>query len=176
MGFDLTPTLYSTIADLIGLQSQDNAFLFAGISTGSLVPVDLSIDDIVSFLGSGSLLASSTGSLMDIESEIRTTMATMTPRERVWMSWVGRGLLSWSLRRSGDLDSLLTSGSQSQLFTTIIDRRNDAIIKYIQEHPTANIAVIYGALHFNGVYEALQRLDPQWSVTHIENREPYSIR
>ena len=88
MGFDLTPTLYSTIADLISLQSQDNAFLFSGISTGSLVSVDLSIDDIVSHLGTGSQLASSTGSLMDIESEIRSTIATMTPRERIWVSWV----------------------------------------------------------------------------------------
>ena len=92
------------------------------------------------------------------------------------MSWVGRGLLSWLLRRSADLDSLLTGGSQAQLFTTIIDRRNDAIIRYIQEHPTTNIVVVYGALHFNGVYEALQRTDPKWSVTHIENSEPYSIR
>ena len=113
---------------------------------------------------------------MDIESEIRSTMASMTPRERTWMSWVGGGLLSWSLRRSADLDSLSTGGSQAQLFTTIIDRRNDAIIRYIQEHPTERIAIVYGALHFNGVYESLQRLDPPWTVTHIESREPYSIR
>lgn len=55
MGFDFTPTLYANIADLIGLSSQDNKFLFDGIATGSLVSVDLSIDDIVKLMGTGSL-------------------------------------------------------------------------------------------------------------------------
>jgi hypothetical protein len=50
MGFDFTPTLYSNIADLIGLASQDNQVLFAGIATGSLVSADLSIDDIVKLI------------------------------------------------------------------------------------------------------------------------------
>jgi len=47
IGFQMTPTLYSSIASMIDLESQDNQSLFAGISTGSLVSVDLSIDDIV---------------------------------------------------------------------------------------------------------------------------------
>jgi hypothetical protein len=46
LGFSLTHDLYSEIASLIGLQSQDNRILYAGISTGSLRSVDLSIDDI----------------------------------------------------------------------------------------------------------------------------------
>lgn len=174
--FSFTPTLYSTLADLIWLQSQDNQSLFAGISTGSLVSVDLSIDEIVSYLGTGSQNLASTWSLVDIETEIRSTMDAISPRERSWIGWVGRWLLSWSLRRSGDLAGMLTTGSQGQLFTTIIDRRNDAIVRYIQEHPTQRIAIVYWALHFNGVYEALQRIDPKWSVIRIENSKPYSIR
>ncbi len=47
MGFNFTPTLYKEVANLIGLKNQDNTFLFDGINTGSLVSVDLSIDDIV---------------------------------------------------------------------------------------------------------------------------------
>lgn len=125
-------------------------------------------------MSSGSQLVSSTGSLLDIETEIRSIASVLTPRERLWTSWVGRGFLSWSLRRSGDLESLLTSGSQTQLFTTIIDRRDDAIIRYIQDHPQENIAIVYGALHFNGVYEALQKIDSQWVVTQIESSEPYT--
>ena len=88
MGFDMTPTLYSTVADLIDLQSQDNHFLFASISTGSLVSVDLSIDDIVALMGTGSQDTIATGSLSSIEPEIRSTMMSMTQRDRVWMSWV----------------------------------------------------------------------------------------
>ncbi len=51
LGFDLTPSLYSDIASLIDLMSQDNKFLFANVSTGSLISVDLSIDDIMNLMG-----------------------------------------------------------------------------------------------------------------------------
>ena len=113
--------------------------------------------------------------LPDLGAEIITTRDSLTPQERIFVGWVGRGLLSWSLRRSDDLDTLLIPASQTRLFTTIIDRRNDAIIAYIQAHPQENIAIVYGALHFNGVYEALQRLSPQWTVTHIESSQPYQL-
>jgi hypothetical protein len=180
MGFDLTPTLYSTIADLVWLQSQDNHSLFDGVATWSLVSVDLSIDDIVGLMVTGSQENISSGSVSasvsGIETEIRSALVTISPRERVWMSWVGRWLLSWSLRRSDDLSDIFTTGSYSRLFTTIIDRRNDTIVSYIQDHPHQNIAVVYWAMHFNGVYETLQRLSPAWQISHIGNSEPYTIK
>ncbi len=73
----------------------------------------------------------------------------MSVREQLFFGWVGRGLLNWGLKRSGNLDMILSSPDQSRLFSTIIDRRNDAIVTYIQTHPNQNIAIIYGALHFN---------------------------
>lgn len=50
MGFDFTPTLYSKIASVINLQSQDNKMLYSGILTGSLESIDLSIDEIVALM------------------------------------------------------------------------------------------------------------------------------
>lgn len=172
LGFDLSPTLYRTIADLIWLQSQDNAFLFSSISTGSLVSVDLSIDEIVTLMGTGSQIQAPT-EVVNIESEIIKATGLLTPQERQFAGWVARGLLSWSLKQSDDIDRLLVSWPQSRLFETIIDRRNDAIVAYVQEHPTENIAIIYGALHFNWVYESLQRLDPTWTITGIDSINPY---
>jgi hypothetical protein len=62
------------------------------------------------------------------------------------------------------------------LWTSIIDRRNDAIIAYIRSHPTENIAVVYGALHFNGVYLSLQKIDPNWKIIDIKNQSPYQSK
>lgn len=50
MGFEFTPTLYKEVANLILLQNQDNKALFDQVNTGSLVSVDLSVDDIVTFM------------------------------------------------------------------------------------------------------------------------------
>ncbi|NRH21104.1 hypothetical protein HOO68_03605 [Candidatus Gracilibacteria bacterium] len=172
IGFDFTPTLYSEIANIIGLQSQDNKMLFEGINTGSLVSVDLSIDEIISLMGTG--IVTSTGEVVDIESEIQKTLSALTSRERIFTGWIARGFMNWSLKQSDDMTSVLTSGSGAQLFTTIIDRRNDKIIEYIQGHPDQNIAVVYGALHFNGVYEALQRANPTWKMKQIKKYTPYN--
>jgi len=96
--------------------------------------------------------------ILDLESEIDDIRSQMTDRDQLFLSWVARGLLNWSLSRSSDIDALLASSpDRSRLFSTIIDRRDDAIVAYIRAHPTENIAIVYGALHFNGVYESLQR-------------------
>jgi hypothetical protein len=171
MGFDFTPTLYAGIADLIGLHSQDNKDLYAGIATGSLVSIDLSIDDLVRLMGTGT--TTTTGSLRNIESEIQSAVSMLSGQERVFIGWVARGVLSWSLKQSDSIDAFLTSSAQPQLFTTIIDRRNDSIVDYIVSHPKQKIAVVYGALHFNGVYEALQKIDPKWQTVHINSSSPY---
>lgn len=76
IGFDFTPTLYSEIANIIGLQSQDNKMLFDGISTGSLVSVDLSIDDIISLMGTGNI--ASTGQTMNMESDLQETFNNLS--------------------------------------------------------------------------------------------------
>ena len=87
---------------------------------------------------------------------------------------MARGILSWSLKQSAHIESLLTDPRQSRLFETIIDRRNDRIVEYIVTHPKQKIVVVYGALHFNGVYESLQKKQKGWNTTHIENISPYS--
>lgn len=154
--------------------SQDNKFLFANVSTGSVISVDLSIDDIMILMGTGGV-SPDPKTLPDLSAQIKILRENMTAREQLFLGWVGRGLLNWGLKRSGNLDMILSSPDQSRLFSTIIDRRNDAIVKYIQTHPNQNIAIIYGALHFNGVYEALQKSSTGWTVTHITSSEPYSI-
>lgn len=172
IGFDFTPTLYSEIANLIGLQSQDNKMLFEGINTGSLVSVDLSIDEIISLMGTGTI--ASTGEVMNIESDLQDTLGHLSVREQLFTGWMARGFMNWSLKQSDDMASLLTSGPQIQLYSTIIDRRNDRIVEYIQAHPDQKIAIVYGALHFNGVYEALQHTSSKWKMNQVKKYTPYS--
>lgn len=172
VGFNFTPTLYSEVAQFIWLQSQDNKILFEWISTGSLVNVDLSIDDIISFMGTWSQVNS--WIVFDIESEIRSLNDVITPRERIFAGWIAWGLLNWSLKQSGDPDLLTNVHTHPNLFTTIINHRNDRIIEYIQKNPNKKIAIVYWALHFNGVYESLQKIDPNWKTVNTRISKPYN--
>ncbi len=145
--------------------------LFDGIATGSLVSVDVSIDDIIRMMGTGTTI--NTGSVVDIESALEKNMTSLSSQERIFIGWLARGILSWSLKQSGTIDTLMASPTQARLFDTIVDRRNDSIVAYILAHPTEKIAIVYGALHFNGVYRALQKHDSHWQISKIETRSPY---
>ncbi len=135
--------------------------------------VDLSIDDIVKLMGTGSIIAS-TGSVEDVESDILELIPHMNYQEKIFISWMARGFLNWSLKQSEDINMIMASSDQSNLFETIIDRRNDKIVEYIITHPKKKIVVVYGALHFNGVYESLQKRDKNWITSKIQSITPYS--
>lgn len=141
--------------------------------TGSLVSVDLSIDDIMKIMGTGSILTT-TGSLKNVESEILEILPTMSHQESVFIRWMATGFLNWSLKQPQDTSMALIPIDQSKLFETIIDRRNDKIVEYILAHPKQKIAIVYGALHFNGVYESLQKIDKNWTTIDIKNSTPYN--
>lgn len=98
----------------------------------------------------------------------------MNYQEKIFISWMARGFLNWSLKQTDDIAMIIASSDQSKLFETIIDRRNDKIVEYIITHPKEKIAVVYGALHFNGVYETLQKRDKNWKTINIKNSKPYS--
>lgn len=52
MGIKWTHTLYPTLAKSLSLVAQDDS-LYAGIASGSLQNVDLSLDAIVEYIGTG---------------------------------------------------------------------------------------------------------------------------
>lgn len=173
MWFQFTPTLYTTISSFLQLESQDNQKLYLGISTGSLVSVDLSIDDMIAHMGSGALETSTGTVVTDIESQIAIMTTTLSSRESDFARWVVRWLLSWSLKNTGSIEEALSRGPQKDIFDAILRHRNQNIIKYIFEHPHQNIVIVYGALHFNGVYEWLQKIDPNWHTLKSEAFTPY---
>lgn len=97
----------------------------------------------------------------------------MPLQEQRITSWVLRAFLNLSLKQSPDIEMQALSGDQAALFRTILHRRNDPLLSYIETHPNDRIAIVYGALHFNELYERLQRLAPPWNIIHIESTYPY---
>lgn len=56
----------------------------------------------------------------------------------------------------------------------ILNERNKPVVEYISSHPDENIAVVYGALHFPGILEELQKKDASWKIVSVEPFLPYS--
>jgi hypothetical protein len=171
--FELTPTLYATISDIVWLEAQDSAFLYRDIPKWQLKSVDISIDTLVGYL-SGSSMEDQSVSPLDLERDMLNT--TMSPREKALIAYIYRGILNLSLKNTDTMTDTISLGVSPDLMNAILDKRNQKIIEYIQSNPQKNIVVVYGGLHTNGIMASLQESSPTWKILQYSRHTPYRER
>lgn len=55
----------------------------------------------------------------------------------------------------------------------ILSQRNKHVVDTLLVDEKTQIVILYGALHFEGIYELLRADNPQWKITSIEAYYPY---
>ena len=65
------------------------------------------------------------------------------------------------------------SAEQVEFLKVILHDRNIPVVKYIIDHPTENIAIVYGAAHFDGIFEELKKHDASWKITDVKAFHPF---
>ncbi len=56
----------------------------------------------------------------------------------------------------------------------ILRKRNEHVVDtLIREKSASGVVLVYGALHFQGMYDLLLARDPSWHIDSIEPRYPY---
>ncbi len=167
LGVKMTHSLYSTLAGSIGLVAQGSG-LYTGIPSRSLQNVDISIDTIISLIGTGNQVPESIP--IDLENELRN----ITERtDNFLFGPLIRAFLNFLLRNGGDID-LPMETLPGKLYHTILYERNLHIVNAIEASDQKNIVLVYGALHFEGIYSLLRSHDPKWSISSIKPLYPYS--
>ncbi len=61
-----------------------------------------------------------------------------------------------------------------ELFMAILHDRNVHIVSTLEADNHTHFVLIYGALHFQGIYDLLKTHDPNWKIISIEPLYPYS--
>lgn len=173
LGINFTPTLYKSISSLISLSYQDYDTLFSQVPPESLVSVDVSIDDIVRRFESSFTGSVPTVPPPSLEGEIVKVLESISPSEKQFIAFVARWVLNFVLRSGDDLSLQVMDDRMKALFSIILDDRNASIVQYILSHREQKIAVVYWALHFNGVYLWLQQDSPEWRIYSLEPLFPY---
>ncbi len=165
LGIKLEGDTYGEIARMFGLTAQD-ASLYDGISTGSLIRADLSIDDIMAVIGTGKLLRETPPA--DIGAELEKLSLGESPL----FHFIMRGVLNLSLRASTSTDILMDALDQD-LLSAILDRRNAHIVSLFEQRGDIKAVFIYGALHFEGIYTLLREQDRNWNIVDYTPLYPY---
>lgn len=158
---------YDEIARLISLEAQTDR-IYESVASGSASSVDLSIDEIMSLIPP----STSTGETTIVDPSAELTRIAEASRGPL-LPYAARALLNLSLRYTHLSDSILDTLDPS-LRQAILDRRNAHIVDtLLASPPEQHIVIVYGALHFDGVYTLLQSRDPNWKVTSITPYFPY---
>lgn len=167
---EFNDALYPKIAKYLGMQAQSRD-LYADIPVEQSHFIDTSIDDIVALLDEKK--APQRENSMDIHRVLDEIQKSQNPNERLFGGYLIRGILNIMLK-SNSLSSALSSDPETApLMQVILHERDKPITHYIQSNTGQSIAVIYGALHFDGVFAELKKSDPNWKIIKTSPYTPY---
>ena len=167
LGIKMTGTLYAKFASTLGLQAQDQR-LYTGVLSGSIENVDISIDDIMKLVGTG--IVTPIREPLDIEAELSSVDFS---NQWFLLSPLLRAVLNYSIKNDGSLESMAELLSP-ELFTAILHDRNVHIVSRLEADTHSHFALVYGALHFQGIYTLLRSHDSNWKILSISPLYPYS--
>lgn len=181
LGIQFDHDIYAELAGMIGMVEQDYDELFAGSSGSSdqRRNVDMNLDSLMQkyaeintqtgVVSSGLIISDQ--AVIDIGSAF--SGVTMNPREEIIVRYIVSGFLNLMIGSQDQMMDQLGDEQMRRLFSVLLDERNIHIAKTINSAEETRLYALYGALHFDGVYRELQRLDPRWRIVSSEPIRPY---
>lgn len=178
VGFDFVGNGYADFASIFGLAEQTEV-IYENILPENIVHVDISLDQVVEMALSGQT-SSGNLDLPDLQSQIeqvKNQISSLSRNEKIVMEQALYALLNFQIKNAPALlqgiDSDPQLAPQAQFMQVILHERNKPVIDYILSNPAENLAIVYGALHYDGVVEGLQAKDPTWKIVEILPEYPY---
>jgi hypothetical protein len=167
LGIKIGSGTYHEFADILGMRAQDDT-LFVGIPDTQIRSVDLTLDQIVALMGTGQTLAGEDP--IDLTSEFARLRDA-----RSWplLPYILRAVMNISLRYT-DSHDLLLDQMRPDVRDAIISGRNTHVIDTFLSDTAKDVVIVYGALHFQGMYEYLRAADPSWRIERLEALYPYT--
>lgn len=172
LGIHFSGTLYENFSRLYGVVAQDN-LIFLWLWDSPDINVDMDIDRIMELYRSKKWSlseAQKTREVLQVEEEIFTLLAQLKPRELAVLQYFNQAILNFFMKQES-LQTLILENTWSDIFSVILWERDKYIAKYIQESTHTDIFALYGKLHFDGVYRALQEQDPKWQIQDLSYKQ-----
>lgn len=166
LGMKISSGTYADFASLIGLIAQDDR-IFSDIPRESIRSVDLTLDQIVTLMGTWEIRA--------IDPPRDPSIDIQTLRDgRSWplLGYILRWVLNFSLSHISEADILLDAMDPT-LREALLTHRNAHVVETFFADSWSDIVIVYGALHFEWIYKLLQSKNPSWKITAIEPYYPY---
>lgn len=197
LGVEISPDFYETFAKVYGVSHQENED-FLNIVNSQDFNVDLDIDTIVElYLGridqetktqydeiirQKSLpqfvqsWISEDKANIDIQQELLSRLTNLNENQLSVLRYINKSILNFIIKHEWLREFIVQKVGLADIFGVILDDRNIFVAQEIITSEFENIFVIYGLMHFDGIFELLQKTDPNWKIIETEYSYPISER
>lgn len=164
--------LYKNFSKLYGVSFQDNA-QFLWLVNDKDFNVDISMDEIIAYYDTIKKEDSENEDIIDANQKILASLSSLNQKELQILVYVNQAILNTIIGNKTLLKGLENLNNK-ELFDVILGKRNELLAKTIVDSPYEKIFVTYGKLHFDGVFELLQKNDNNWKIIQTKKLFPIS--
>lgn len=167
LGFEFDEKLYPYLSKLLWVTFQDYQKIIWQISDKD-VNVDISMDEIMTEYNKIKKETSEKNTeVVKISEELEKSLNQLTERELKFVNYLSKAFLNLLFSSSNSI-ALLEWQQNPEIFSVILNKRNEVLANEIIRNPNKKIYVTYGALHFPGVFDLLKANDEKWKIISEE--------
>ncbi len=174
---NFTPDLYKYMSRLYGVTFQDNND-FIWLVNNLDFNVDLTLDEIMKIYEKKVKISNSEAKnntpIINASEQILNELSSLNDKELKILIYVNQAILNVIIKNDTEAKKLLTYIWNTDLFSVILDDRNNNLVNSIIKSDYNKIYITYWLLHFDWMYKLLQENDPNWKI--VNTRYYYPIK
>lgn len=170
LGVELNEGTYDRLSELYGVVAQDNSY-FLWLVNNKDKNVDLDINEIVEIYKQNTT-ASENGEQTQLQKitsvqesyDIDTYIDSLSQKEKDFLKYINQAFMNMIIKNGYIRTGIMKALWNDDIFAVILDDRNAHLVRAITQNPETDIFIIYGLMHFDGVYELLKAENPSWEI------------
>ena len=175
MWINFQPGLYENLSKIYGVVAQDND-IFLSLHNEEDYNIDISIDEIMEIYRKkttwkppvkSSILENK--EVYDLNNEVFRALSELSKRELIVLRYINQSFLNFMIKHEWIRNVIISKLGKQDIFSVILDDRNKHLAQEILVSDKDRIYIIYGLMHFSGVYDLLKISDPNWQVIGQSN-------
>ncbi len=165
--FNFSWETYTYLSKLYWLVNQNNS-LFLWNFQSLNKNVDISMDDIIKYYEErGWKYENEIVKIQDIENQTNNLINSLNSVQLFFIQNVNKSIFSMFMKNQKLQNIVQNNFTNKDIFSIILDKRNEIIANEIINWEEKNIFVMYWMLHYNWVFDLLKKSDSKWRVENI---------
>lgn len=174
LGINFEPELYDNFSKLYWVVAQNNND-FLDLENNLDFNIDIDIDQIMEIYREKTSFWEETQQAsflqsketQDVNTLIINQLAQLNEKQLRALRYINQSLLNFMIQQEWLRNLIVEKLANRDLFSVILDSRNEHIVQEIENRWDEKIVIIYWLMHFNWVFELLKQRDPNWEITDV---------